>query len=183
MSPSDRRETQSVPAAVLVAEPHTPGSAAGAAMRPSCPSSRPLSPSSRLDWGHRWVAGPLRTPVLASRLVGHTRGRPGPRRASRTSALKLEMLLRENAVAEHKPRTGLHGMLRQESGCELSGRFPNPRLQARIKTGKLGPQSHLTNPAIYLCQSFPFPLVGCAAHLMGPGSHRGTQSARAAAPY
>jgi len=87
-------------------------------------------------------------------LISRTRAFPGPGRGSRNSTLKLEMLLRENAIGEHIPRTGLHGMLRQQSGGELGGGFPDSRLQARIKMSKLRPEPNQSDPAIELCQGF-----------------------------
>jgi hypothetical protein len=62
------------------------------------------------------------------------------------------MLLGENAIGEHIPWTGLHGVLRQQSGGELGGGFPDSRLQAWIEMGKLRPEPNQTDPAIDLCQ-------------------------------
>jgi hypothetical protein len=66
----------------------------------------------------------------------------GPGRASRISTLKFEMLFGENAVAEHEPGTRLDGMLRQEPSRKLGGGLPHTRIQPRIETGELWPESH-----------------------------------------
>jgi hypothetical protein len=67
---------------------------------------------------------------------------PGPGGASRTSTLKLEMLLRENAVIEHEPGARLNDMLGQEPSREIGGGFPHPWLQSGIECRELRPQSH-----------------------------------------
>lgn len=78
------------------------------------------------------------------------------RGASRNPALELEMLLREDAVAEHMSGAWLQSMLRQEPGCEFGSGFPDHRVQTRIEAREFGSQSYHAYSAIDVCQSPDF---------------------------
>jgi hypothetical protein len=62
--------------------------------------------------------------------------------SSGISALKFEMLIRKDPVAQHEARTGLYDVLRQESCREIGGSLPYAWVQARVESGELGPESH-----------------------------------------
>ena len=68
--------------------------------------------------------------------------------------MKFKVLIRKNPATEHVSRAGLHRMLRQEPGRELSGGFPDHGVEARVEAGELGPQPHQTNPAVDLHRYF-----------------------------
>jgi hypothetical protein len=80
--------------------------------------------------------------------IGPARAGARRTRVPRDSPLKLEVLVRKDAVAQHVTRAWLDDMLRQEPGCELGACFPDAGLQTGIQMGELGPESHQSNPAI-----------------------------------
>jgi hypothetical protein len=71
---------------------------------------------------------------------GVSDARPGDTRAeSGVTSTELEVLLRQDAIAQHIPWTRLQRVLRQQPLREVSSGLPDSWIQAGVETREAGP--------------------------------------------
>jgi hypothetical protein len=92
---------------------------------------------------------------------------------------ELEVLLRQDAIAQHKSGTRPNDVLSEEPCRELGSRFPDTWIQARVERHELRPKPHHPDSAID-SQGLPYHFDDVA--WKARACRHGTQSAPVASP-